>query len=262
MKIAIVTSRYPSKDNYYNHMFVQAAKNHMKGVEFNILNDVFIPIYQGEPYFHLWFIYSIFVLYLLTPFIRIFLNKVSVNTTFSIIFIGFITVMIFNVLINEKSFFIIELLKYIPYFLAGYIFRFVNIQKKYFFVSLILFILSFVITVSGTYLLSIQNATVSPSSLYYYSYLSITIVPMSLAIFYILAYLKPVVINTKYSSYVFGVYLIHPIILEIFRFVGLKAENYPPLLSIPIITIILVYLSFLFVSTIQKSVIMKKTTGL
>ncbi len=244
------------------YLLVQAAKNHIKGIEFNISNDILMPIYLGEPYFHLWFMYTIFMLYLLTPLIRIFLNKVNMKAVFVIVIISFAIAMFFNVSINEKSFFMIGSLKYLPYFLAGYLFRFINIQKRYFFISLILFVLSYVITACATYLMSIQNGTVSYYSLYFYSYLSITIVPMSIAIFYILAHLKPLFINTGYSSYVFGVYLIHPIILEIFRFVGLKAESYPPLLSIPIITFSIIYLSLYVVVVIQKTTIMKKITGL
>jgi surface polysaccharide O-acyltransferase-like enzyme len=57
------------------------------------------------------------------------------------------------------------------------------------------------------------------AGLYFYGYLSITVIPMSISLMYLLKHLNKVIISknitSKLSALTLGVYLIHPAILDI-----------------------------------------------
>jgi hypothetical protein len=59
-------------------------------------------------------------------------------------------------------------------------------------------------------------------------YLSISTIPMPLAIFYMFIYIKQKLFNLKYQNAVFVIYLIYPFFIDLFRLIGLKVEYYHP----------------------------------
>lgn len=224
---------------------------------------ILLPLYYGKPYYHLWFLYTIAVLYLLTPLIRKFLTRFRIGSVFYAVIFLFFLASLENYFNTEKQFFLIESLSYLSYFLSGYLFRYIQEKKLYLIISLATLLISVIMTFSGTYFLVLAYGAATHESLFFYSYLNPTVIFMSLSVFYIAIHLKWTSNKLNpISKHAFGIYLIHPLILETFRFVGWKAEAYPPLISIPLITLAICGFSLLLSVIITLNKTAKKLTGI
>ena len=78
------------------------------------------------------------------------------------------------------------------------------------------------------------------AGLYFYGDLGITVVPMSVSLMFLLKrWTKPIInpaVTRQLSALTFGVYLIHPMVLETLN--GLvKTANYPAKIYIPVVTV-------------------------
>jgi surface polysaccharide O-acyltransferase-like enzyme len=81
-------------------------------------------ILAADPYYHLWFLYMIFGLYLITPALRTFVRHAEQGQRLGVIVIGFVLANAYfqaDVLLwdNQRSVFTL-FLPYIPYYLCGY----------------------------------------------------------------------------------------------------------------------------------------------
>ena len=173
----------------------------------------------GTPYYHMWFLYMITSLYIFTPYLR---KIVTASTEKELLFL--ISVMfvyaaassayrsIFSV---RTMLFINWFLSYLPYFFLGYLIRQSRNRPRT--VALwVMFLLSFVFTFLGCYFVSTSSGL--RYGLYFYGALSLTVIPMSISIMYLLKrWTSPVFnekITRKLSVLTLGVYLIHPLIIE------------------------------------------------
>ncbi len=232
-------------------------KGLIKGEQFSF---VFIVKQQlgGKPYYHLWFLYMLTGLYLVTPFLRSFIKNTSKKE--QIIFVA----MLFAISIINKVFnvfypgswklFINWFLPYLPYFISGHLIRKMRINSNR--VLLILFFaLSVILTSLGLFFLS--RASGLGNGLYFYDDLSITVVPMSLCMMLLLKTItKPVLLNSsfthKLAQLVLGVYLIHPVFIDMFKYFGVSGPAFNPLIAIPLIS----FLVFVFSLIIAKLISM------
>ena len=198
---------------------------------------------SGKPYFHMWFLYMIFGLYLFTPFLR---KIIAYSTDRELIFLVFLmfiiaaTNSVYSKLYPDSGpgLFINWFLAYVPYFIMGHIVRqTVSIPS-----TLVLFVIfgfSFLATAFGCYFVSIRSDL--NAGLYFYNYLSVTVIPMSVSImFFLKTWETPIFsesITRKISSLTLGVYLIHPIILNVINYkaLGLGAMAFHPVVSVPVI---------------------------
>lgn len=221
------------------------------------LVDLAKRLVSGKTHYHLWFLYMIIMLYLFTPFFR----KIVINSTrkeiVALVFFSF-ALAVLNAISdklypNSYSLFIYGFLSYIPYFFLGYLIR--TDERKYSRVILwSIFFLSTISTFIGCYTLaSIKGLNIG---LYFYGYLSITVIPMSVSIMYLLKYwIRPIGskgISQKLALSTLGVYLIHPIVLETLQYFALGPLNFHPLVSIPVITVIAFCFSFITTQLIFK----------
>ena len=202
---------------------------------------------RGLPYGHLWFLYMIWGLYLFTPFLRIILkdlkkkeNEFLIISAFTMASINFIYMSFHGV--GGPVLFINWFLLYIPFFLVGYLIRKDNSNNKILLWTT--FSLSSLLTLIGYYVVSIQNASIADA--YFHGYLSITVVPMSISAMYLLkSWNTPILnehVNKKISSLSFGIYLIHPIFVEVLNKTG-YIKMVHPAISIPSSTIIIFAIS-------------------
>ena len=198
---------------------------------------------RGLPYGHLWFLYMILGLYLFVPFLRIIFKDLKkkernflIIAAFTMASINFIY-MSFNG-VGGSALFINWFLLYVPFFLVGYFIRKDSSNNKI--ILWITFALSSLLTLIGYYFVSTQDASITDA--YFHGYLSVTVVPMSISAMYLLkSWNTPIFnehVNKKFSSLSFGIYLIHPIFVEILNKTGyIRAVH--PAISIPSATIII-----------------------
>ncbi|WP_348699998.1 acyltransferase family protein [Duganella fentianensis] len=197
-------------------------------------------ILKGEPYFHLWFLYMITGLYLLTPIIRLVLQQIDrtkliwVMTTLFLLNGANSAVTILLQL--ELGFPLHGFISYLPYFVAGHLIATTVWQPKSWKLSLAL-VCTISATAVGCYLCSITLGLTR--GLYFYNYLSITVVPMSLCI--MLLFKKHSTLLPRNSAHILsslslGIYLVHPVALELIEHL-IAATDYPTFMAIPCTTL-------------------------
>lgn len=220
-------------------------------------------------WFHLWFLYAIIGLYLLTPAIRLFVSAAKEKDIRYVLWLFFIFGTCFRV-INEFSpykinFSIPELSSYLGYFIAGYYFSTYQLSQttKYLFFGGGLLSLGFTIYI--THFLSHLKG--SPNE-YFYSYIlpNTMIVAYSIFLFiknienrdhFFLSFIYKNKYLTQLSSYCFGIYLVHDFFRE---WVSPKIEvnNFHPIFAVPLISIIIFILSVFVVMVLSKIPVLNK----
>jgi surface polysaccharide O-acyltransferase-like enzyme len=212
----------------------------------------------GKPYYHMWFIYMLLSLYLFVPFLR---KIVSLSSERDLIFlVAFLFILAATNAIyvtiypdNGPGLFIISFLPYLPYFIMGHLVMQISIKPK----RLVLFsgfVFSFLATLFGYYFFS--KADDLNIANYFYSYLSITVIPMSVCIMLLLKDLPIPIVNERitstFSSLTLGVYFIHPIILEVINKNNFSVMSFNPLISVPAVTILIYAISLVAAWIIMK----------
>lgn len=240
-------------------------------------------IVLGGPFYHLYFLYLIGSLYLLTPILRFYIACADLfrKTKFIITFfaIGFLDSFFFYLLYHRagwydsiSSFFplFVFTFGFVGYFLAGYQLRIMTFSRKTFYFGLMGLLLSFVITSVGTYICMNHFGPFSFGP-YLYDNFSPTCIVMSLCIFVVFKeehLLKNLIgknenvykfVKTQLAPATFGIYLVHPIFLDIAaKFINItefqkgSIFHLTPWLGIPFLSIIVVTLSFATMLLIQR----------
>ena len=212
---------------------------HMKG-DALALTDFFRMVLTEPIYYHLWFIYMLIVLYLLAPAISAFLNESPKQHAWYLIALWFSWVSILPIIerpLDIETYFTPGMDDYSPiklsgYFLLGYMFRDWRARSGFqFCMALLLFLAGGALTIIGTYVMSLNRGEFHP---FFYNYFSISVVFMSVSLFILVksAFHAPHEITAdggeksrtrsmhflqKIGMSVFGVYLIHALVLELLR---------------------------------------------
>ncbi|MGF1703155.1 acyltransferase family protein [Photobacterium makurazakiensis] len=174
----------------------------------------------GEPYYHLWYLFMIPFLYLVTPVLRVIISSLKQKEFFAFISICFAlamlsalsnVVLLYFDLSAKVSLFTNDFLSYLGYFcLGGYIAKYkVKANTHWCF---LIFIVALLITIVGSYYIT---------HLYFYSYLSVNITAASVAVFFLIK--KHANNDLKLSCFAvhsFGIYLIHPLFIKLISSFG------------------------------------------
>jgi len=231
---------------------------------------------SGRSWHHLWFLYMIMGLYLLTPMAKIFVVNCKRNyfEYFLIIFFIVGACVPFYNLINSKMdvpflpnkiyTLIPELSGYFGYYLAGYYFSEYKLPKKINYCIYILGILSAIFTILGTSFVSIKINALNQTLLQ--SMTPNTMIE-TIAIF---LFFKNQFENFNYSNIAykiithvskcsFGIYLVHDfMIIFVKNYFGLNWNTYNPIISVPIIGVLVFLLSYIVILFISRIPILKK----
>ncbi len=226
----------------------------------------------GPPWYHLWYLYAIIALYILTPMFRVFMaaaTRKDLEYVLIVFFLfGLMLPMVKTVLLKidptyKINLSIIELTGYAGYFFAGFYFAKYDISSKLKYAIHILGVAAVVFTIAITS--SISRASGKPDG-YWYAYLLPTTMFTSYALF--IAF-KDVVGKIEFSekaqsailylsSCTFGIYLVHDVILKLFWRYGFSASAFDPALSIPLITTTCFLISWAIVAVLKKIPILNK----
>ncbi len=189
-------------------------------------------LYEGAVYYHLWFLYMIIGLYLVTPLLRKFIHVASDKD------VGYFLVLwfIFSALIPTFEYglsfftkdpvdFAIDLplvTGYVGLFILGYYLRSRQLSKRLVKWTWSIFILSGLLTAFGTYFLSVLTGSFQE---YLYGYCTPFVVIQSVAAYFLLKYYaikwEPAVhhpmrvLVSRIGQLSLGIYLIHPIFLDL-----------------------------------------------
>lgn len=241
----------------------------MKGIKielsFNLFKEVLMNILVGNSYYHLWFLYMILGLYLITPIIKIYTNHADKRSLEYFLLLWFISTGMFGLI---EKFSLIELrfevplvTGYIGYFILGhYLHHFkINPISKY---SLyVLSVISLLITIWGTYYLTKQNGAFEG---YFYSYFSINTILMATSVFIFFSgfrmpknkKIKHVINHLSATS--LGIYLIHPMILRFLFLHNFTAASTNPYVGILLLALATTLINFVIVMILKKIPIIKQ----
>ncbi len=214
----------------------------------------------GKPYFHLWYLFMIPFLYLVTPYLRVVFNRISRNELlFLVCFclsLSILNTLSSNVLsyfeMSAKvTLFTNDFLNYIGYFcLGGYIAKYGVKQRNGF--ALVALMLAWSVTIVGSYFFTYK---------YFYSYLSINTVIASVALFLLIQWNCDRDFNLSgISKLSLGIYLVHPVFLDAVAFVGKDwlLSYMDVYLYIPLVSVIVFGFSYLSAFCMSKIPVLNK----
>ena len=161
---------------------------------------------------------------------------------------------------GENKLFINWFLLYLPYYLSGHLLR-VMYKKLPGIVLLSIFSAAIAGTAIGCYLLTI-TAGLGPG-FYFYGYLSITVIPMSISVMLLLrGWSIPIInraITKKAALLTLGIYIIHPVFIDIFKLAEIDYMKYNPVLAVPVFAIAIFILSFFIAWLIYQVPYLRRT---
>ena len=234
---------------------------------FSLHDFVRAVVGSGGKYYapHMWFLPLIIGLYIAAPVLKIFVNNASKKLILYFLLIWFVFCSIFPIFQKffglYLSFYPSIYTKFTGFFILGYFLSKFHGTKKNISLLIIIFLFGWIVTVFGTYSLSIKIK--SYDDFFYFS-CTPNIIFMSLTIFLIiltsdLEFLKSDYLRLVGSS-VFGIYLVHIIILYTsFRGVNIFTliSKLGPVIGIPIATIIIGVLCFITVIVMKRMPVIK-----
>lgn len=207
----------------------------------------------GKPFYHLWYLYMIIGLYLITPFLNYSIAALSRKTIWTIAVVLMLFGMLhhtYNFLLGNQPFFLIWFMDYLGYFLLGYLMKDTNKKIAPSLLIAIYIVCSGIIAVLNYY------TTVRFNNFYFYAYLTPFVILASLSIYQLFHQLElKDNLLAKVSHLTLGVYLIHAGILDLLnrgvRIFDLQLFR-EPLLGIPLKFVVVLTLSFLLAAIISK----------
>jgi len=222
-------------------------------------------------YYHLWYMYMLIGLYLITPVLRLFVKEINKSYIYYIICLGIIFKFVPGILDlffahdNEvtrfaKLFQLGIISVYLVYYLIGWTLRFVDFKliKSYLKHIILLCITSLSVIIYGTLFVHCVNN--KPYKIFYASgNLPVLIYSVSLLliIFYFCSKFKNNIsdkirlIITKLSSMTFGVFLVHAALLNLWTSL-LKNNIQNPIFKILLLFILTIISSFLVIYVLSK----------
>ncbi|AYH48177.1 acyltransferase [Dickeya fangzhongdai] len=219
--------------------------------------DILKSVMNGRPYYHMWFLYMIIGIYMFTPMIRVLVANMSEERLLFFVFLMFVFCSLsdmYNFLIGNSDFlFVGEFIYYVPYYICGHLIA-KNHTSKHLSFYIFLFLISLSLTCIGYYLLSSFSG--KEIGLYFYSYLSFNVIAMSISVMWILKFTR---LRKSHSNKLrflsdvsLGIYLIHPVFIEVFYYLAARRWIDYSIVSIPLMSMIVFACCMVSVFFIKK----------
>lgn len=223
----------------------------------SIIKKIVRSVYFGSAY-HLWYIYMLFGLLLIVPILNFWIVRAKRREIQYFLLIWFLTLIIKNFGIQnfmpniELSFFS----EYIGYLVLGYFLsttKFENV-RRWKIISFLFFILGFLITFIGTYILTIYQDKLNTSL---YDFFSFNVLISTIGLF--LFFRSSNLFNSKQNwffaqinQYSYGIYLVHVLVLWTLESIGINGLLFSPLIGIPSTAFLCVLISLFIVRTLNR----------
>ncbi len=222
--------------------------------------EILVQFLTDDIYYHLWFLYTITGLYIMAPFLKLLVQHMDKKTfqAFLLFWILFASLLPFL-----PKFFDVEIAftaglfePYIGYFLLGAYLVLYPVPKKYVPTLGLLALLGYFATLWGTIYLNTGLPAEEFDDFFYEHYRPNNLL-ITLFIFigfqHMAKKIKPNALITRISTATFGIYIIHPIIqIYLNKFFGLNETTFNPIISVPLVWIVIFVLSFGIILVMQK----------
>ena len=197
-------------------------------------------VVMGTPYYHLWYLYMIVGLYLFAPFVRTLYARISdKQRRFAVAAMLGLAVgeAIYRQIMDAPNgFFMTWFVPYIGYFIAG---RMIFEGRLRIPMPGLIVAVSVIATAAGVYLWSDADQFYG----YFYDNFSITVAPMSVAMFQWLVSGPRLPRLAGLGPLTFGIYLVHPVFLDLARRGGAFSGDAVDIVAVPLIAAITFALS-------------------
>ncbi len=207
-------------------------------------------IAEGKAYFHLWFLYMIPGLYLMAPFLARMMPVLSRGERLLLISLLFPMTVLAG---ESQSAFLFSFIPFLCYFVAGYLVVRQEIRMKIS-PAAILYFMGGLLTAGSCSI--IEFLTGNERNFYLFSSVSATVIPMSFGMIFLLQRLNFPLFGTRLTrrlaELTFGIYLIHPVPIELLDRIGLNTGIAAPVLSVPVITVLVFLFSAVLTSALQS----------
>jgi surface polysaccharide O-acyltransferase-like enzyme len=223
--------------------------------------------YKTGSYYHLWFIYVMIGLYLITPMISGWIRACSNREILYFLVIWSVTLMLkypiffyFKTNIDLSYF-----TGYLGFMVLGYYLgrRIIINKKKKDLIAIGLFLYGILVSIFGTYFLF--NGSGKLDELYY-EYLTPNVSASAIGVFLFFkdkqldnSFLKR--IRNYISKYSYGIYLCHVLVLIALYKIGITCDFLNPLIGLPLTTILCISISCLLIAVIKKLPLGKYVSG-
>jgi surface polysaccharide O-acyltransferase-like enzyme len=222
-------------------------------------------IVNGDPYFHLWYLYMVIGLYLVTPFLKILVNTLNADSLRLLIFGCFAIAAIESIRGGSNSTFLTRFLPYLGYFLSGYYFCCYRSKLN-------IWLQTFIILTCGA-IISIEHYALIPllgsrSGEIVFSFNNPATIVMSICIFRLWIFADDLTsfperqnnpIGQRLSAISLGIYAIHPLCLKVLEKYGVDGFFIHPLIGIPLTTLLAFSLSLLLVAVMSSIPYLRRT---
>ena len=245
------------------------------GVSWNTLFSVMKNPIVGPVYDHLWFLYMIVGMYLVTPFLRRVIPVLRKQDLYYLlglwIFSNVILPLVYNYTTIKLGLNIPVVTSYLGFYVLGYYLMQYQFNLKQIKIAWITFVSSYIINIFLVWLDSHQHKTVD---IFYLSHHRPGIFVQAVSAFILLehyamkAFAKFSEKKYKILAYLggvtFGIYLLHPLIIELFEgvFLGYIGIYSPamyavPFITIPVTAVIITAITMGIVTIMQKTPFLK-----
>ena len=220
---------------------------------------------------HLWYVYMIIFLYLIIPFISNWIRKLSnIQILLILLFWAVVCYLLMSVPANPYNWsgnygnkFLWYTLHFgyiiLGYFLGRFTFHNNWIVPS----SLILFLACSTIAAVFTYYLSVNSHRLNLS---YYGYFTANAFIQNTALFVLVKHItikNSIFTKTQsiLSNYSFGIYLVHVMVIDILFSYGIFWNMAHPLISVPVLAVLILFLSFIIIFLLRKVPLGKYVAG-
>ncbi|OGS69798.1 MAG: hypothetical protein A3G95_00305 [Flavobacteria bacterium RIFCSPLOWO2_12_FULL_31_7] len=217
------------------------------------LSKIVKDIFYGSEY-HLWFVFALIGVYLIAPIIQkwIQISKKNDIKYYLIIWLLTLFLTIPGVAIYFPKINFTYFSGFLGYFILGYYLKqYVKWPNS---ISYLLILIGLVITIFGTYYFTYKTNKFYD---YFYEYLSIHTLLVSVGVFLLFntvekvnEKIKPVL--SKLNDCSFGIYLIHPFVINILILLGFFTFTIHPIIDVLLFSLVCFLSSFFIVFLIKK----------
>lgn len=238
------------------------------------LKTALITIVLGKPFYHLWYLYMLVGLYIITPFLRTYVASSSIKERYALIIVIFtfaalnaaLNYFVFNNIISNTQTIFTMFIPYVGYYICGYQLRVID-KKRISSILLLFFVLGcFVAGFLGTGI--VANTYGLLNGLFFYDYFSPAVICMAVCIFILCSkiFSQDSSIRKIFRGFIeqaspctMGIYLLHPMVIGFLNVEhNLSAVTMIPAYSIPIYSLSIFLFCFAAMAVVTRIPLLRR----